>query len=172
MIISIPFLITTFLIYSVCPELRTLHGKNLMCYVFSLTMLYTSLTMVYLRRTGNTFECKAEGLTVYFSGLACFFWLNVLCFEIWTTIRGGKHNRREKSKKSLHFFLFFLYAFGVPLLMTIFVFLVDNNEFVGSLIPNDYHPMIGIPVEVDGPRECFLTCKLIIGLLEFMMSPF
>lgn len=159
MITSIPFLVLTFIIYAICPELQTLHGKNFMCYVFSLLTLYTSLSMVYLRKTAEPFECKTEGLTVYFSGLACFFWLNVLCFEIWTTIRGGRHHKRGKSKKSLHFLSFFVYAFGVPLIMTIFVGLIDNNDYIGSLIPNSLHPRIGVRIEEGRPIECFLTCE-------------
>lgn len=50
MIMSIPFLLGTFLVYAVISELRNLHGKSLMCHVFSLLSAYVVLTVVQLGR--------------------------------------------------------------------------------------------------------------------------
>lgn len=47
MIISIPFLLATFLVYSL-PELRNLHGKNLMSHVGSLFVAYIVLVVVQM----------------------------------------------------------------------------------------------------------------------------
>lgn len=43
MCFSVPFLILTFLVYAIVPELRNLHGKSLMCYVLGLIIAYTIL---------------------------------------------------------------------------------------------------------------------------------
>jgi len=43
MIISIPFLVATFLVYAITPELRNLYGKTLMCYVICLITAYIFL---------------------------------------------------------------------------------------------------------------------------------
>lgn len=43
MIISLPFLLLTFLVYALIKKLRNLHGKSLMCHVAALTVGYTSL---------------------------------------------------------------------------------------------------------------------------------
>jgi hypothetical protein len=48
MIISVPFLLATFVVYAVIPELRNLHGKSLMCHVSSLLTAYTFLAVVQL----------------------------------------------------------------------------------------------------------------------------
>lgn len=44
--ISIPFLIATFLVYAITPELRNLYGKTLMCYVICLIIAYIFLILV------------------------------------------------------------------------------------------------------------------------------
>jgi hypothetical protein len=48
MLVSIPFLIVTFVVYAAIPELRNLHGKSLMCHVSSLLTAYTFLAVVQL----------------------------------------------------------------------------------------------------------------------------
>lgn len=48
LIISVPFLFATFLVYAVIPELRNLHGKSLMCHVSSLFTAYAFLVVVQL----------------------------------------------------------------------------------------------------------------------------
>lgn len=49
LIISIPFLFTTFLVYALTDKLRDLHGKCLICHVLSLLMAYTSIIIVQLK---------------------------------------------------------------------------------------------------------------------------
>lgn len=46
MVLSLPFLFSTFLVYALVTELRNLHGKSLMCHVASLSMAYTSLVFI------------------------------------------------------------------------------------------------------------------------------
>lgn len=90
MLISIPFLIITFLVYAFIPELRNLHGKCLMCYTFAMTLLYTSLSMIQTQVFGmepSQLECIALGYFVYISIFLSFFWMNVMCYDIWTIAR-------------------------------------------------------------------------------------
>lgn len=49
LIISIPFLFTTFLVYLLTKKLRDLHGKCLICHVLSLLMAYTSVIIVQVK---------------------------------------------------------------------------------------------------------------------------
>lgn len=90
MIFSLPFLLITFCVYGFIPELRNLHGKSLMCYVFSLTILYISLSVVQLESEiflPEGWACIFSGYTIYISVLLCFFWLNIMCYDIWSTFR-------------------------------------------------------------------------------------
>lgn len=82
LLISVPFLIFTMLVYSLIRELRDLHGKSLTCYVMCLTVGYIFLAVVQL--SGDILNqklCIFVALVIHFSFLACFFWLNVLCIN-------------------------------------------------------------------------------------------
>jgi hypothetical protein len=48
LIISVPFLFATFVVYAAISELRNLHGKSLMCHVSSLLTAYVFLAVVQL----------------------------------------------------------------------------------------------------------------------------
>lgn len=140
MIFSLPFLLITFCVYGFIPELRNLHGKSLMCYVFGLSILYISLSVVQLE--GGAFEpervpCIMCGYLIYISVLLCFFWLNVMCYDIWSTFRGGIRGRGGERKR---FVFYCLYAFGVPLILTGLVYLVDAFE----IFPAEYRPLMGL----------------------------
>lgn len=90
MLISVPFLVVTFLIYGFIRELRNLHGKCLMCCIFGLTIFYFSMAL------NNLFQvelleinwlCQTTGYIGYISILIAFFWLNVISYDIWSTFR-------------------------------------------------------------------------------------
>ena len=49
MLFSVPFLVITFLVYGLIPELRNLHGKNLMSYVLCLSVAYTTMAIIHLK---------------------------------------------------------------------------------------------------------------------------
>lgn len=97
MLISVPFLVATFIVYALIPELRNVHGKSLMCYVFGLTLAYALLAFVQLytnndscRNGGECFNktlCATFGYVIYFAFMVSFFWLNVMCFDIFWTFR-------------------------------------------------------------------------------------
>ncbi|KAI4481522.1 hypothetical protein M0802_013981 [Mischocyttarus mexicanus] len=87
MIISIPFLIITWLVYTFIKELRNLHGFVLRAYIASLTLSYVILTTVQIVPSewiSNTC-CVFLAFCMYFFFLASFYWLNVMCFDIWWT---------------------------------------------------------------------------------------
>jgi hypothetical protein len=90
MLSSVPFLFATILIYACIKELRNLHGKCLMSYCFGLTLLYLSLGLIQLYH-GELAEtkwlCETTGYIAYTSVLVCFLWLNVMCYDIWSTFR-------------------------------------------------------------------------------------
>lgn len=89
MLTSVPFLIATFIVYAVLPELRNIHGKCLLCYLFFLTVAYSSLSLLKLK--GNQYVeptiCRSFGFLAYFSFLCAFLWLNVISFDLWWNFR-------------------------------------------------------------------------------------
>lgn len=87
MLISVPFLVLTFLVYCFLPELRNLLGKSLMCYVVGLTVFYTSFLTIQLQVRFNFVTCKLIAYVAYISLLTCFFWLNVMSYDTWSSLR-------------------------------------------------------------------------------------
>lgn len=67
MLLSIPFLFGTFVVYAVISDLRNLHGKSLMCHVFSLLSAYVVLTVVQLGRDAVSASwCFGLGKPTYY----------------------------------------------------------------------------------------------------------
>ncbi|XP_034175028.1 G-protein coupled receptor Mth2 isoform X1 [Osmia lignaria lignaria] len=118
-IVSIPFFFVTFLVYAIIPELRNLYGKTLMCYVACLVVAYTFLVLVKFFYYFTIALCSAIAFVIHFSFLASFFWLNVMCFDIWWTFGGfrslqGSVKQRERKK----FLIYSVYAWGCAFLLT------------------------------------------------------
>ena len=78
LIISVPFLFATFLVYAIISELRNLHGKCLMCHVSSLLTAYIFLAIIQLGgfRLSHEF-CLSCG--------KCF-WYVILSSRIWKSV--------------------------------------------------------------------------------------
>lgn len=114
MLLSVPFIVATFLVYiwyasfhlnvqhkfilflnfvTIClhslPELRNLHGKCLLCYLFGLVIGYTEMALVQLNGANyvEPILCKSLGYTIYFSFLSAFLWLSVISFDLWWNFR-------------------------------------------------------------------------------------
>lgn len=156
MIFSLPFLVITFCVYGFVPALRNVHGKCLMCYVFALLIMYIGWCIIKLEDSfhSESSTCIFVGYMVYVSMYICFFWLNVMCFDIWNTFRWGlkkififyttcksnfRGNTKSRGGDQKKFLFYCLYAFGVPVLLTAFVFLIDNI----SLFSEQFQPQIG-----------------------------
>lgn len=148
MLLSVPFLIITFLVYGLIPELRNLHGKNLMSYVVCLTLAYTSMATIQMHTAyiSTTASCAWLGYVAYIGFVSSFFWLNVMCFDIWWTFRGVRGIARDSQRKK--FILYSLYGWGCPLMIAVFVYMADNLDF----IPVQYQPQIGV-------STCFMKGK-------------
>lgn len=139
MIFSLPFLFITFCVYGFIPELRNLHGKSLMCYVFSLSTLYIGLSVVQLEGElfwAESIPCIFTGYMIYISVLLCFFWLNVMCYDIWSTFKDIRGRGSERKR----FMFYSMYAIGVPLFLTSIVFCIDRY----SSLDDRFKPLIGI----------------------------
>ncbi|XP_077292898.1 G-protein coupled receptor Mth2-like [Arctopsyche grandis] len=122
MIISIPFLIATLSVYAMIPKLQNLHGKSLMGYVSGLLVGYTFMSIIRIH--GSNMEstialCISMAFIVYMSLMASFFWLNVMCFDIWWTFRnlGARQGTRHITERR-RFLIYSLYAWGSPLILT------------------------------------------------------
>jgi G protein-coupled receptor Mth (Methuselah protein) len=112
-----------------------------MCYVLSLIMFYLSLCFIQLNLESmyaGSFGCILLAYISYFALLLCFFWLNVMCYDIWSAFRGNIRRSRGGDQKK---FLFYCaYAFGVPTLLITIVLCIEEL----SLVHENYLPMFGM----------------------------
>ncbi|XP_053955622.1 G-protein coupled receptor Mth2-like [Anastrepha ludens] len=114
MLISAPFLFATILVYWCLPELRNTHSKCFMCYLFSLAIGTTMIVAVNLRTSDyENVTCEIIGYVAYFFFIAAFFWLNVICYDIWRKTSNVQNLMSQKMS-----YLYLLYGWGVPSLMT------------------------------------------------------
>nr|CAH7736760.1 unnamed protein product [Callosobruchus chinensis] len=87
MIISMPFLLLTFLVYLIIPE-KNLHRKALMFYVICLLLAYVFLVTSNLSKTSfPDVPCHLIGYFIMFFFLGSFLWMNVMCIDMWLTFR-------------------------------------------------------------------------------------
>ncbi|KAK5639760.1 hypothetical protein RI129_010571 [Pyrocoelia pectoralis] len=139
MIISMPFLFATFVIYSLLPDLN-IHRKSLMCYVLSLLLAYIFLSIINsIALTG--FACITIPLCCLFFFISSFFWMNVMSIDIWRTFSGKREvlgNTRELARR--RFIIYNVYAWGVPFVLVMLIAILN------SLADEDawYSPSIGV----------------------------
>ncbi|XP_011636122.1 G-protein coupled receptor Mth2-like isoform X3 [Pogonomyrmex barbatus] len=143
MLASVPFLVATYIVYWLLPDLRNLHGLTLRGYVGCLAMAYSMLGVMQLtpqEQIPNDI-CIVFAFIIHFSFLASFFWLNVMCFDIWWTFGGfrslqGSVKQREKRK----FVMYSIYAWGTASVFTIICAIMD---FVPSVPKELIRPQFG-----------------------------
>ncbi|XP_039309646.1 G-protein coupled receptor Mth-like isoform X2 [Solenopsis invicta] len=144
LVVKCIFLLMTLLVYAYLPNLQNIHGKTIICYVSSI-LLTTICAFIINWYNKVTFErkrtlCKAIAYIGFFSFHTQFFWLNVLCFDIWRTfviVRENKNVKDRKNRKRL--LLYCLYGCGIPSLLLILIIVVDNTK----LLPEYLAPDIG-----------------------------
>ncbi|XP_059225015.1 G-protein coupled receptor Mth2-like [Stomoxys calcitrans] len=140
MAMSVLFLVPTVLTYCLVAELRrTLPAKFLICYLISLAGSYSILSFVNLSdMVFDDTHCTIIGFTCYFSFMAAFLWLNVLCIDMWLNFKDFK--APEGPSQNLSRFLWnSLYAWGTALLMTMTAFWSQWSD----VIPEEFKPGIG-----------------------------
>lgn len=156
MLVSVPFLIATYVVYWLLPELRNLHGLTLRGYIGCLATAYSTLGMqVLISHHIESSTCIVLAFISYFSFLASFFWLNVICFDIWWTFRefrSSQGNVKQRERKK--FIIYSIYAWGSASILTIICGIMD---FVSSVPRNLIRPELGV-------RKCWLSTKPAITL--------
>ncbi|XP_011863792.1 PREDICTED: G-protein coupled receptor Mth2-like isoform X2 [Vollenhovia emeryi] len=143
MLASVPFLVATYVVYWLLPDLRNLHGRTLRGYVGCLAVAYSMLGVLQLTPQEKLpyGVCITFAFIIHFSFLASFFWLNVMCFDIWWTFGGfrslqGSMKQRERKK----FVMYSIYAWGSASILTIVCAIMD---FVPSVPKELIRPEIG-----------------------------
>lgn len=88
MIISVPFLLVTFLVYTCIGELHSgALGKCLLINVLCLAIGYSVLAGLQLNNGEHIDDtpCRVIAFSIYVSFLSSFLWSSAISFEIWWT---------------------------------------------------------------------------------------
>ncbi|XP_075978094.1 G-protein coupled receptor Mth2-like [Anticarsia gemmatalis] len=127
-LVSCVFMLLVLVVYYLLPELQNLCGMILMAYVASLLMAFLLLSTIQMSvYTEET--CLGLTFCIYYFFLASFCWMNIMSYDIWWTFRGYAkarpiHRRGERFK----FMMYALYAWGLPLAMTIAFGILDTID--------------------------------------------
>jgi G protein-coupled receptor Mth (Methuselah protein) len=143
--ISLLLLIVTLLVLWQLQQFKSNHGKCLICHIISLILLYIFLILdrMDILIMKIPWLCEISGYMMYLSILFCIFWLNVMCFDIWSTFKSVRNPQFSSGREKFKFYL--LYGFGLPILITMMLAVIDET----SLFPEMWRPQIG-------KFECFL----------------
>lgn len=173
-VISLIFLSTTVLCYCMVPVLLQKGGWYQLCHVLSLMVAYSSQAVQQMfTKSFDDFTCIAMALLMQFSFLATFFWLSVLCFEVWRKIRSLN---KFIPPTSMPFWVYPLYAFGAP--FTIGVLTAGMQFLAPDSVPGVIKPYIGVamcwfPGEVElflyfyGPIAFLFACNIVFIALTY-----
>ncbi|XP_011867536.1 PREDICTED: G-protein coupled receptor Mth2-like isoform X2 [Vollenhovia emeryi] len=126
LLISLPFLLLTFVVYSILPELRNMHGYTLRAHVASLFVTYA--IMYFGQQTSALAAwkyCVPLAYIFNFSFLSSFFWLNVTCFDIWWTFRGCRSYQTSVKQDKKKYVMYSLYAWGITFIINVICAIMD-----------------------------------------------
>ncbi|XP_071526015.1 uncharacterized protein [Panulirus ornatus] len=134
LLVSCVFLCLTLVLYASLPELhQKLHGKCLLSLVSMLLLAYLTLAITRLATAKiPPGLCRFMASVMHWSFLAAFFWLNVMCFDIWRSLSMMRTVSRGARKTRKRFRLFSLYAWGCSFLITIVAVIME-------VLPDTYH---------------------------------
>ncbi|XP_029662734.1 G-protein coupled receptor Mth2-like [Formica exsecta] len=139
-IVSIPFLMSIFVVYSILPELRNVHGFMLRNYSGAMTVAYTiDIVNVLIKADAIHYSaCVTIAFFIYFCFLISLFWLNIMSFDTWWTFRGFsslQRNVKQREKRKLGFYAIF--AYGLPFIFAIISVIMD---YVSEDLPEIMRP--------------------------------
>ncbi|GAB1862788.1 G-protein coupled receptors family 2 profile 2 domain-containing protein [Camponotus japonicus] len=142
-IVSILFLVSIFLVYSILPDLRNVHAFMLRNYSGTLSVAYTlDIVNILIKSDAVGYPiCVTLAFFNYFCFLTSFFWLNIMSFHMWWTFRefcSLQRNGRHREKKKL--VLYMIYAWGLPFILAIICIIMDfASENLPKILRPEFH---------------------------------
>ncbi|XP_068203869.1 G-protein coupled receptor Mth2-like isoform X2 [Palaemon carinicauda] len=127
-LLSAIFLGITLCVYLCIPEMHAkVHGKCVSSHVSALFIAFLTLFAVHqFSKKADDIGCKFMASVMQFSFLAAFFWLNVMCFDIWWTLRSMRLGPEPSEQTKVRFRLYSLYSWGLPLVITAITAIIDS----------------------------------------------
>ncbi|XP_059484657.1 G-protein coupled receptor Mth2-like [Neocloeon triangulifer] len=125
-ILSAIFLTLTLLAFILTPERNSIHSKAVVCQSGSLLVTYVCLTITYLTGEKSHADiCVIVAYIMYYFLMASFFWMNVMCIDIYLTFAGSMLRSHKRKFRA-----FFIYGWCSPLaffVLTVFLDMKTQN---------------------------------------------
>lgn len=133
--IALPYIVITFFIYSFHKEHSSLHGKCVICYIFSVAIFHTFLGMIQLneRKLMNLYPtiCTTAGYIIYTSIFVCFCWLILMCYDVWRCFHDSLFRpNHQKGNERRIFFQYCLFAYGLPITVSVILSIIDATPLL------------------------------------------
>ncbi|XP_068234683.1 uncharacterized protein [Palaemon carinicauda] len=122
--ISLIFLMIIIVCHLLVPRLLANGGQYQLCHLLALSIAYaTNFSVQVFHEKLSDDVCVDLAIALQFGFLATFFWLNVMCFEIWRKIRRLKSYRPCDSYPDKYYMM---YGWGIPFLICVTTFLMQK----------------------------------------------
>jgi len=167
-LVSAFFTLITIICYLTVGGLRkTLFSKITLGFLINVFLCYLLLGISYNFQLRDDYQdflgsisCKILGYIIHHTFIAFFFWMTAMAFNIAKSLSVMKIVRNNKS--SLKSFLVnFLYAQGIPTVITILTVLMDLIQPNGILLPNIGEFSCFVGSEYDHQKSFFETSEFI-----------
>ena len=123
-IVSLFFLIITFVVYVLDQELFNLHGKIIVANVFSIFMVSLYIIIVYNVSMANSILCVMLGYAGYFFSISMFGWMTANCLDLCFTFCNSLRISEDSPFSKLR--LYSAGAWGLPTFLTSLLFAAEQ----------------------------------------------
>ncbi|XP_063889084.1 probable G-protein coupled receptor Mth-like 4 isoform X2 [Scylla paramamosain] len=166
--VTIIFLTVTTVFHILIPSLRDTQDLCFISHIVAMGVAYIFLLIfsLSLHAISKGF-CIVGGIIFNYSFLAMFFWLNIMCFDIWRVIRQttrGIPLIGILSNGTKKFRLYCLFGWGVPLVVTAVASII-------YLLPEEHTKNLTVPrfgrdiCWLTGEMELLVYCYSFVGAL-------
>lgn len=134
--ISVLFLCTHLIVFSITEDMWTILGKNLASFCISLLLGYCTFIGSMVLQNQNA-SCTVVGVLMYYFFLTHSSWLLSISIEMWRSVKRTKSQRDYDNKNSWRFFFYSAFSWLEPALIIGAALYV---EFWNTSIPDYYKP--------------------------------
>ncbi|CAH1983382.1 unnamed protein product [Acanthoscelides obtectus] len=134
--ISVFFMILTVVIYISLPPMMDLQGEAIVNSISGKALAYLTLVAIYIIPYLEDVSCYIAAYFLYISFLYAFFWLNILCFQIWRQVVNPPLLNHIKNWKMVYY----IYGIGGPIFCWAVLTLIQHSDFEPL---KHVHPGIG-----------------------------
>ncbi|CAL4069420.1 unnamed protein product [Meganyctiphanes norvegica] len=162
------FLVLTLIAFFLVRDLRTLQGQYMICFLISLLLYNICLLPGSVLTLEITFvSCVSLGAVKYFFFCGVVLWFNVICFDVWRTLK-----QRQDIGSRKRFLLYSVYTWVVGALLTTVVLVmpyVNGEPRDSDLMETDTH-LCKLKTDINMVLQLVETLVMLVNLAFLSMA--